>query len=462
MVSRPKRAPTQQPTFEYIWNVQYCCRTCTVRPSRRRFISFGRSYPAFVIPCRPTAAAPQRLRQTAETLCRGLPALAEYLSYVKSLRPGEPADYSRAERMFTDGLRRRGFPPDVPFDWMHGHHPVKPAGVAGAAAGRRGLEARGKARALVVGGAGGGSGSGSGGGDNGVAAMAGTKRPRADSESLSEASAASTVKVAAVGLRPGIGSPGGHRGGLVNAAVALFDLYADIPPPDLASVSKRERGTDEGTAQTAPPPGAVVSETVPVVTTEPMAGSDGGPRRPSSPGAVSRAGGATLAAADTRNAETKLPIGSAQSSSAVTTSGHGDGRLGGGGNSGGGGGVDVSVAIGKLRPHVQGGGKGSKKFPRACALLADLLSAKLSADNEEIFFGVVSDAVSRSFGTSSGDSGAVVLQADGAVGEAVRRLTSAACARSSLFLGRRREAVEAWERAVVACDGRQKGTGKPL
>ncbi|CAM9668966.1 unnamed protein product, partial [Laminaria digitata] len=62
--------------------------------------------------------------KTAESLCRGLPALAEYLSYVRSLRPGEDADYSRAERVFTDGLRRRGFPADAPFDWMMAsHHP---------------------------------------------------------------------------------------------------------------------------------------------------------------------------------------------------------------------------------------------------------------------------------------------------------------------------------------------------
>ncbi|CAN0247223.1 unnamed protein product, partial [Hapterophycus canaliculatus] len=98
--------------------------------------------------------------ETAETLCRGLPALAEYLTYVRGLGPGEPADYSRAELIFSDGLRRRGFPADVPFDWMkqkkqahhhpHHHHHNHTAAAKAAAAVTANSGAAAAARSLAV------------------------------------------------------------------------------------------------------------------------------------------------------------------------------------------------------------------------------------------------------------------------------------------------------------------------
>ena len=147
--------------------------------------------------------------------------------------------------------------------------------------------------------------------------------------------------------------------------------------------------------------------------------------------------------------------------------------------------MDVSVALGKLRPHLlsgggSGGGGGSKKFPRACGLLADLLSAKLGDENEEVFFDAVFGAVERAgqagggsrSGSGSGgggDSGSsgngdgvadrprTLLRADGAAGEAVRRLVKAACSRSAVFSHRRRETVEAWGKEMAAFDATENG-----
>lgn len=118
--------------------------------------------------------------------------------------------------------------------------------------------------------------------------------------------------------------------------------------------------------------------------------------------------------------------------------------------------VDVSVALSKLRPHLRskgaaGGGTtgGSKKFPRACRLLADLLSAKLSPENEKMLFDVVSGTVASVTNSSDG-SGKGLWKVEGVVGDAVRRLVQAACSRSLLFAaGRRRETVEAWGKYVT-------------
>ena len=133
--------------------------------------------------------------------------------------------------------------------------------------------------------------------------------------------------------------------------------------------------------------------------------------------------------------------------------------------------MDVSVALSKLRPHLRKGSRGgSKKFPRACALLADLLSAKLGPENEEVFFDALLDAVASGSGagagagagesaSSSGNSGSgadgerivALRRVGGVVGEAVGRLVAAAASRSSVFSGRRREVVEGWAREADGC-----------
>ncbi|CAM9865450.1 unnamed protein product [Ectocarpus sp. 8 AP-2014] len=385
-----------------------------------------------------------KTEETAETLCRGLPALAEYLTYVRGLEPGEPADYSRAELIFTDGLRRRGFSADVPFDWMkqnqahhhHHHHPAKVTTavangtVLGGAAGKRTLDASATSSKPQRGSAAGGD----VGSTAGVTASGAKKRPRSGSGPLLSGSAA-----------------GGGRG--LMPAAAMFDLYADVPPPEEkppASVETRHEG--KGVAD--------ISGAEDVKLSYPNASSGKG-------------SAATLLAASTEDREDpgSAPVdmkkvtvrpelapktsagqtaggGPATEAGAVGTSPAGRGAKGAA--------VDVSLALGKLRPHLQGGRTGSKKFPRACGLLTDLLCAKLGQENEEIFFGVISDTVAYRGGCGENRDTAAgghltLLRGNGVVGEAIRRLVAAASSRSSCFSGQRREAVESWEREMAKC-----------
>ncbi|CAN0245129.1 unnamed protein product [Pylaiella littoralis] len=439
-----------------------------------------------------------KTEETAEALCRGLPALAEYLKYVRGLRPGEPADYSRAELIFTDGLRRRGFSTSVPFDWMkqkqahhhhHHHHPAKgttpatgAAAAAPAAASRRTLAAapRGKIiqRGLAV--AGGGvagscNGSSTAGAGAGVSAASGSKkRARSGSDSLFGAAAGKSApesaaeRVANENAERGFGGRG--RGfvpiAATTAAAAMFDLYADIPPPEAgtpaASAASVKKLADDGTRSGE--------------------GGSGG-------GGVGSVGKLLPPSPAVAPPTETLPVGggntAAAAADAVATEGESSGIAAAAARGGkGSAAVDVSVALGKLRPHLRGGRTGSKKFPRACALLTNLLCAKLAPDNEEVFFDVVFNAVAcvgggggggsgdgdgEGNGLSSGDAancdtaapsstggaeakgvgGRIALRRiDGVVGQAVRHLVVAAGSRSAFFSGRRREIVESWAREV--------------
>ena len=447
---------------------------------------------------------------------------------MRNLRLGETADYSRAERIFTDGLRRRGFPADAPFDWMAGHHPVKAAvavgaggtgaggvggrvlvgtaGAAGAAAGvgggRRGVDVRGVSRGLDI-------------GETGSAASAAAvpmsaKRPRLGSDSLLSGVPAVSGTGGARGEGFGSGG-GGHRGGLKGRAV--FDLYADVPPPDIPGGGSRG---DSGRGAASERGGGVVSGVVVEgkATKEVASNGDSAPATKLVAGATGGNGvrGSALTGTDDLAGESSggactatvhpqlrvvagalhagspgvVPSGSPGAATAAAV------RAGSPkGSKGGAAVVDVSVALGKLRPHLVGGGGGSggggggsKKFPRACALLADLLSAKLGPDNEEVFFVAVVGAVEHGgragdggggsgngsgSGGSDGGSGVstnsprdgtavesrTLLRADGAAGEAVRRLVKAACARSAVFSERRRETVEAWGKEVAAFSASQ-------
>ncbi|CAN0492140.1 unnamed protein product [Ectocarpus sp. 12 AP-2014] len=236
-------------------------------------------------------------------------------------------------------------------------------------------------------------------------------------------------------------------------AAAMFDLYADVPPPEEkppASVETRHEGKEV----------ADVSGAEDIKLSYPNSSLDKG-------------GAATLLAASTEDrgdpvsapvdmkkvtvrpelalktsAEQMAGGDPATEVGAVGTSPAGRGAKGAA--------VDVSLALGKLRPHLQGSRTGSKKFPRACGLLTDLLCAKLGQENEEIFFGVISDTVAYRGGcggncdVSAGEHLAL-LRANGVVGEAIRRLVTAASSRSSCFSGQRREAVESWAEEIAKC-----------
>ncbi|CAN0224262.1 unnamed protein product [Hapterophycus canaliculatus] len=191
-------------------------------------------------------------------------------------------------------------------------------------------------------------------------------------------------------------------------------------------------------------------------------GEDPLPRLPGANGAAVRQ---TLAAGS--------PGGSARAVAENSAVNGGGSRTGTAVGAGGGAVVDVSNALGKLRPHLKGGRAGSKKFPKACGLLTDLLCAKLGPENEEVFFDVVCHAVAcggvsggggaASCSTtadgssksavpgSSGSPESALLRADSVVGEAVRRLVAAAASRSAFFSGRRRERVEAWAKQADGC-----------
>lgn len=371
--------------------------------------------------------------QTAETLCRGLPALAEYLTYVRGLAPGEPADYARAELIFTDGLRRRGFPADVPFDWMkqkkqahhHHHHPVA---AKSAATANNGATAAVKPLAVAPGRlpVGGGT-AGRRMLDTAALGSSPRKRPRAGSDA-----SPGGLAVPPAGFGSGRG-PG-------NAA-AVFDLYADIPPPEegspAVSVSgggRRGTGTagesKEGFVATIEPPAATAMGDLGIK------------------GTPSRLNGAALGQ--------KMAAGGIAGTVSENAAVNGRGATA----------VDVSVALGKLRPHLKGGRAGSKKFPKACGLLTDLLCAKLGPENEEVFFDVICDAVACGGGGGGGDASCssaadgsskagrsgpeelVLPLAGGVLGDAVRRLVAAAGSRSAIFSGPRREVVEAWAKQI--------------
>ncbi|CAM9641523.1 unnamed protein product [Ectocarpus sp. 12 AP-2014] len=386
-----------------------------------------------------------KAEETAETLCRGLPALAEYLTYVRGLEPGEPVDYQRAELIFTDGLRRRGFSADVPFDWMkqnqahhhHHHHPAKvstavPNGtVLGGAAGKRTRDASATSSTHQQCGSAAGGAVGSAAG---VTASGAKKRPRSGSGSLLSGSAA-----------------GGGRG--LMPAAAMFDLYADVPPPEEkvpASVEARHEG--KGVAD--------ISGAEDVKVSYPNASSGKGSAATLLAASTEDRGDPVSALVDIKKVTIRPEL--APKTSAGQTAGGGPAtEVGAVGTSPAGRGangaaVDVSSALGKLRPHLQGSRTGSKKFPRACGLLTDLLCAKLDQENEEIFFGVISDTVAYRGGcgqnrdVSAGEHLAL-LRGNGVVGEAIRRLVAAASSRSSCFSGQRREAVESWAEEIAKC-----------
>eukprot|EP00903_Cladosiphon_okamuranus_P018659 g17174.t1 len=351
-----------------------------------------------------------KTEETAETLCRGLPALAEYLTYVRGLGPGEPADYARAELIFTDGLRRRGFSAGVPFDWMkqqqapHHHHynnnPSKAlsmttAGEATAAAAAAGgvrsshvhrgvIVHRGLAVAVASTGAGA---SGVSPTAAGSSAAASKKRPRAGS----------AEGPTAAGFANGR-SPGGGRGRF--AASGVFDLYADIPPPEKESPSGANKNGGEGTSggereagvhiTVAPADAAGATTTVAAISTGGSAALPAAKRRP---------------AATTGDRGAQDPASASGNTTAAAAAESGRGAV-----------VDVAAALAKLRPHLRGrgargaGGSGgssssSKKFPRACGLLTDLLCAKLDPENEELFFEVVFDTVTCGSGGGGGAGG---------------------------------------------------------
>lgn len=402
--------------------------------------------------------------QTVETLCRGLPALAEYLSYIRSLQPGEAADYSHAERIFTDGLRRRGFPPDAPFDWMQGNlyqHPSMAAalGTVSAVHGRiRGISVTcaGGSTILPL---------------TTAAASAATtaKRPRVMVADSSAMAAPTAVTAGGIGNGSGnVGGVGSPRGGRQSSTevIGLFDLYADVPPPDEGIVNTSGCSAASG--------GAGRSENVPASSGTPPArqGDSVAPALESTPTVRGTSKAESLAGNEAPTSAGKSSPDDPSTSVATSASRLGDRQ----GSNSGAAAIDVSVALGKIRPHIRGRGSGSKKFPRACALLTDLLSAKLSPENEELFFHVLSDAVSscksaggdhRACGSTLVGSGAAngrdnrgdtlglkVEVGAGVAGDAVRRLVAAACARSGLFNGWRRDAVEKWGKEIVMFDGR--------
>ncbi|CAM9564360.1 unnamed protein product [Ectocarpus fasciculatus] len=369
-----------------------------------------------------------KTEETAETLCRGLPALAEYLTYVRGLEPGEPADYSRAQLIFSDGLRRRGFSADVPFDWMkqnqahhhHHHHPTKVTtavangAVLGGAAGRRALDVSAGGSMNTRGFAAGGD----VGSTAGVTSPGAKKRPRSGSGSLLSGAAA-----------------GGGRG--LMPAAAMFDLYADVPPPEEkppASVENWHEG--KGIANSSLKSATV---TLPAASTEDR--------------------GDPVSTPVDREKATVRPELAPKTSAGLTAGGGPATEVGAVGTSPAGRGakgaeVDVSLVFGKLRPHLQGSRTGSKKFPRACGLLTDLLCAKLGQENEEIFFGVISDTVAYRGGCGENRDAAAgehlaLLRANGVVGDAIRRLVAAASSRSLCFSEQRREVVESWAKEMA-------------
>ncbi|CAM9195186.1 unnamed protein product [Sphacelaria rigidula] len=492
-----------------------------------------------------------KTEETPETLCKGLSALAEYLSYVRSLPQGEPADYGRAERIFTDGLRRRGFPPDAPFDWMNAHHPSAVAALAAAAA----AAAAASTAASSVGANGGGCGSDGDGGLHGISAgvigggveRSVAKRPRLavpgrggifDGGGKDNGSAIvreGSEGIARGGSGVGIGSVGVVGRGFVGlgggrrfaAASAVMDLYADVPPPDEAAAataandivggdSSRWRRSSSlgGEADGAAPSGdnAAGESGGGVSLPSPESGNTGSKvagrggsqgiqdvsgRREvvTGDGKISRRSGKVFNNSDSVEPGAGVVNGS-------TTGVSQRGRLGSDGGEGNND-IDVRAALAKLRPHLRmrgaGGNKAgtsstNKKLPRACALLGNLMSAKLTAENEGLFFEVLCDAVSgsdrppspgKSLSSAAAAAAAAAatvsarhgdksagrsprpasddsdvrercdrreragLKADGAAGEAVRRLVAAACSKSAVFSGRRREEVEAWGRDCV-------------
>lgn len=407
--------------------------------------------------------------KTPETLCKGLPALAEYLCYMQSLPPDKPVDYDRAEGIFHEGMRRRGFAPNAPFDWMNAHLHLGAAGAAAAAAaGNRGALGGGprgnamppevRARTIAVGAA--------VGGDGDVACPAATKRPKLGDPA--PPAAAGVVRAPDTSLRgqAGLGESGtggaegvrvsasgsGSRAcsaGTARAGPAALDLYADVPPPgkeSLLATSAKARDALAGSS-VLPSSGRASGKPVAVErgTDVKIPGGSAGDAgaEPTLEGASARG----TAVRDARRGET--PGGGNRSGS-------------GGGSGSGAAHVDVSLALAKLRPHLArgsvtastGSGGVSKKFPRACSLLADLLSAKMDADNEEMFFDVLCEAVRVDDG--GGGGGGAGLRAEGPAGASVRRLLVAACASSGLFSPARQERVEAWGREAREVDARER------
>ncbi|CBJ34232.1 expressed unknown protein [Ectocarpus siliculosus] len=297
--------------------------------------------------------------------------------------------------------------------------------VLGGAAGKRTLDASATSSTHQRGSAAGGD----VGSTAGVTASDAKKRPRSGSGSLLSGSAA-----------------GGGRG--LMPAAAMFDLYADVPPPEEkppASVETRHEG--KGVAED-------------VKLSYPNASSGKGSAATLLAASTEDRGDPGSAPVDMKKATVRPEL--APKTSAGQTAGGGPAtEVGAVGTSPAGRGakgaaVDVSLALGKLRPHLQGSRTGSKKFPRACGLLTDLLCAKLGQENEEIFFGVISDTVAYRGGCANNRDTAAgehlsLLRANGVVGEAIRRLVAAASSRSSCFSGQRREAVESWEKEMAKC-----------
>lgn len=392
------------------------------------------------------------LSQIPETLCKGLPALVEYLAYVRGLPPGDPVDYACAERIFTDGLRRRGFPPNAPFDWMNAHHPAPVTALAAVTS----------------------SGNVSKGPPPGGTGLRATKLDSVG-EGLEPLAAKQPRTVLGIGTADlPTAASGANAGGKMAVArgdgancfvrapsaptvAAVFDLYADVPPPDeLASSAKRARKNSFGAESTPKAGGTTVVDTRAafyerrdVVSTE----------RTAKVLPLQREATPTV----DKGVKSIIEPTTTNEGSASTTGARA-------------GAVDVSVAIAKLRPHlIRGkktgsGGEGgsSKKFLRACALLENLLAAKLTTDNEEIFFNIVSDTVAGAtlsssppmetnptIVISSGTGGGVGVSspggfvADGAAGKAVGRLVAAACTKSSVFSAHRREKVDMWGKEVL-------------
>lgn len=363
---------------------------------------------------------------------------------MRGLEPGESADYSRAELIFTDGLRRRGFSADVPFDWMkqnqghhhhHHHHAaakvttaVANGAVLGGTAGKRTLDASAGSSINQRGFAAGGD----VGSTAGVTASGAKKRPRSGSGSLLSGVAA-----------------GGGRG--LMPAAAMFDLYADVPPPEEkphASVENRHEGNalaDRSGAEVVELPSPNASSGKDTAATLLPASTEDRGDPVSAPIDMKKATVRPELVPKT-SAELTAGAGPASEVGAVGTSPAGRGAKGAA--------VNVSLALGKLRPHLQGSRTGSKKFPRACGLLTDLLCAKLGQENEEIFFGVISDTVAYRGGYGENREAGkgehlALLRVNGVVGEAIRRLVAAANSRSSCFSGQRREAVESWAKEMA-------------
>ncbi|CAM9581377.1 unnamed protein product [Choristocarpus tenellus] len=245
------------------------------------------------------------------------------------------------------------------------------------------------------------------------------------------------------------------------ASAAVGGLYADVPPPEARVTFKlpgdeEKKDSDETSGNEVGEGGGrgVMNGDVESVSTVTSA-------LRSSIGAVGKVGSSPVQHQGEKSKRV-VALGCGQVSGGEDKAS----VVGGKASDTGGQAVDAIAALSKLRPHLKTDGK---KLARACALLTDLLAAKLDASNEEAFHSAMALAIRGDEAVSSGcaahnavgrspvggagagggreaslESVPRRLAIAGPVGSVVRRLVATALERVTLFQGQRRQDVELW------------------